>query len=738
MGRPRDRQQAQARRAREDLDKGLKRRDAGLAVESWLGLPAEERAPLLERVAGVLRDELERLARDRGGQQARLLALAAHVAAEPALLAGRRDLHWVLFAAAVRARDLGRARRLYAPLQEEITARAPAMHAWVSAFLDGGGQIAPEAAAGLPPLPGPDPRLGHDAARPRVKLPTPRSAEEAERSVRLLFVLEGRPAALREVLLGWIQEVPALAPALARVAGPLAARDALRRVQAGQGAGLVLVLLGELVRWAGEELAADVFLGFRLASAALHRRASDPEALRAFASLATAVSTYPEHRPAVVAQAIELPVPETWEAGLKVQLDLYGALLSAPGVPDVRLWARALLLYSRSQESERDILREPPSFLTVALSRLLEERDGAPLFEWMMQDAEPHVLSTVLRGIGEGLPLELGEQVLEKGFARQGEEQVRAMTRLLTYLVQRRVLSRASMTSEEFRLVRGATWGDLAEIMDQVDAAGYPVPDELYDTVDEADPGERLPQEMGSLYLMMRSALRGGAPMLERQRALLRRFQEQALPYSHEIFSLACDAAGSSQEALRIAERHLSGTQAIEARIHVMQALYEREHNEAYEQVKDRMLSEYEADAPALSRALHLVLGSEGPMQLRRELSAAFLAADQAYQGERDERYEMMRSMAQLYAPRSRKPKAKTPKAKTVKTPRAKAPAKTVKTPKTPRAKTPKAAADQAPAKTPRAKAPAKTARTPKVAADQAPVQEAAAPEQMDLPEVHK
>lgn len=714
MGRPRDRQQAQARRAREDLDKGLKRRDAGLAVESWLGLPPEERAPFFERVAGLLREELERLVRDRGGQQARLLALAAHVAAEPALLAGRRDLLWVLFAAAVRARDLGRARRLYAPLKDEIAACAPALHAWLSAFLDGGGQITPDAVAGLPPLPGPDPRLGYDAARSRVKLPAPRSAEEVERSVRLLFALEGRPAALREILLGWIQEAPALASALARAAGPLSTREALRRARAGHGPGLMLVLLGELSRWAREELAADVFLGFRLASAALHRHAADPEALRAFASLATTVATYPEHRPAVVAQAIELPVPETWEAGLKVQLDLYGALLSAPGPLDVRLWARALSLYVRAQESEQEVLREPPPYLAASLSRLLEERDGAPLFEWMTQDVEPQVLSRVLSGIGEDLPMELGERVLEKGFAQQGEGVARAMTRLLLYLVKRRDLP--CLTREEALSVKGATWGDLARLLDRVEAVGFEVPEDLRDTVEEADPGKRLPQEMGALYLMMQSIVRGGGQMLGRQRALLRRFQDQALPYSHEVFSLACEEARSSQEALRIAERHLSGTPAIEARIHVMQALFEMSHDAAYKQVKDRMLAQYQDDAPALARALVVVLGSEGPMQLRRELAAALLAADQAYKGERDELYEKMLRLARLYAPRSRKPK----------TPRAKAPAKT------PRVK--------APAKAPRAKAPrakASRAKAPRAAAE-APRGEAAAPEQMDLPEVRK
>src|SRR5579883_2491182 len=272
MGRPKDRDAISARRAREDLDKGLRRRNVDLAVEGLTRLPEAERGQAGPLVTALFREEAERLLRDRAGQQGRLAVLAGWAADEPALLGGRVELTWALLGALLRARDLPRARRLYALIEAGVRDRAPALHAWLRAFLDGEGRIPAEAADHLPRLPvaQPDLRLGYDPpARPRARVPAPRTPEEAPAAVLTLFGSEGvRPLAVAEALRGWLREAPPpVRAALAQAAGPLVVREALQRAQTRQGIGGLLALLADLAAITPEGLAGEAFLGFRLASA---------------------------------------------------------------------------------------------------------------------------------------------------------------------------------------------------------------------------------------------------------------------------------------------------------------------------------------------------------------------------------------------------------------------------------------------------------------------------------------
>jgi hypothetical protein len=248
MGRgDQDKEDKRLRRAREQVDKALVRRELESAVEAVLGLDKAGREPLLALVAPVFRRTLFEL--HKTSAWGRLHTLAARSEQEPRLLLQGADeaalaaARWPLLLACMRARDFARATRLWKSLADPMTARAPAlaraMDAWLAALTAGQGQLGLDALAGLDldglPAPAPaDPRLGIEAtARSRpAPPPAPILVEQVDGALYALFASQ-TPSVAFETLWGWLEPAPIdVAKALRIRAGSLALRELLIQASA--------------------------------------------------------------------------------------------------------------------------------------------------------------------------------------------------------------------------------------------------------------------------------------------------------------------------------------------------------------------------------------------------------------------------------------------------------------------------------------------------------------------------
>jgi hypothetical protein len=239
------------RRAAEQVQRCLARRDLTGAVGVLMELPAQARIPLLAVVAPAFPGGVAALAA-RGGW-GELHTLAARAEVEPGLLpaaatesptpseaaaSGADQTRWRLLLACLRAKDWSRAGRYLTALRPLLATQSPVLEQIVAAWIARKGELDPDAVAATgwraAPSPARDPRLGHEPApRARPCPPAPTAAPQAETAV--LALAATRPfSAFTDGVIAWLTAAAGpVALEIRQTAAGLAVRELLRAASAG-------------------------------------------------------------------------------------------------------------------------------------------------------------------------------------------------------------------------------------------------------------------------------------------------------------------------------------------------------------------------------------------------------------------------------------------------------------------------------------------------------------------------
>lgn len=376
----------------ENVEKGIRRGDAEVALQALLRLAAPERAPFVEQVGALFRRAVQ--ADHRAKNWSKLMAWASRAEKVPGLEGspGSFELfatHWALTWGAVKTKDFERARRWCQPLLPVLRAQAPAFAAALEAVASG--SATPEVMAPFLAAPSADdPRLGYEPKRPRREWVAPTAEEDVERT--LLSMVGCEPWSLFATK---VTQWAPLANEVSRtrmleLAAHLATRETLRRLTSGHGqpaepAGLLRFAVDTLK--APASLADEALLVFRLLAGRMPREVRTAAPAREVSPAALAASAYAAHRPLVVAAVTQRTyTPEASVPILKLIDHLLGQQL------DLALLGKAMLLLSNAGPEEAHAHR--PSDVLVRGLLATITADAEALGRWF-----------------DGLPLEHRENV---------------------------------------------------------------------------------------------------------------------------------------------------------------------------------------------------------------------------------------------------------------------------------------------------------------------------------------
>lgn len=421
----------QQQRARDELDKGLKRGDAELAINALVALPREERLAVVGQVAPLFA-ELVQSAR-RAKRWSSLVEYAARADNEPALLTSlpenlRGEVQWSLMWGAAQSGQWEKAARWWKELQPAMGGRAAVLSAALDAWLVAHGAPPPESLTALrleSVAPAEDPRLGKESIKPtRRTVPAPQSAGEAERAV--LTAAGSGWATFADNVGQWLGSDAQTAVAVATVAGPLCTRELLRRLASRSGRlAEPVVLLGRLVGVipADASLAEESQVCFRaLAAHVAGQHVSDPDLGRAL--MAAGEAALPS-TPDLVRDAF-LHILFTAEVipGVLPFMERLFRQSRSPGVfaKTVRMW--------RLSSKDRG---QVPTWLVSALQELLTEQKGclAKGLHGVAKDDLHVVLSTVIHFFPAGVAEKLLDELWDHGDATLKGEVPTALQYLL-------------------------------------------------------------------------------------------------------------------------------------------------------------------------------------------------------------------------------------------------------------------------------------------------------------------
>ena len=398
MSKPGARDDRDIRRALGEAEKGIARKDLGLALQGLLKLPPDDRTPLLAPVVALLRPQIT--ASHRESRWGLLAQWAAQVDREPRLAGSeteRESVLWPLVWACGRAKDWARARRLWSLLSSQGTGE-PRLAQAVSAWLTHEGLVPAEERGTLavpPPAP-PDPRLGYDPVR-RPSAPVRRApASAAGAAAGVLQLAEDLPwERFAEQVRDWGNAAPLpVAAGIWLAAGRLAVARLLRTAGEGKPAPLSAArLLQKAVEGApAGALEREALVGFRTVAS---RTPDGHLRTREEAELWTAVTlgaiSIPAARGRIVAA---LANAKAEPAAHREQWQLIERVLPGLTPPSAALWSRAVRLHAVSMAE-----RPAPSVLVHATEELVRH---------------PEVVTGWLRGSGkpEGQALLIASQIL--------------------------------------------------------------------------------------------------------------------------------------------------------------------------------------------------------------------------------------------------------------------------------------------------------------------------------------
>lgn len=561
MSRAGDKSNRGAREAQEELEKGLSRRNAELAVSGLLRLAPELRAPGLNRVGALFREDV-RGAHQRG-DWARLGYWAARAEREPRLLGesegGEVDMTaWALMWGCARTKDFSRARWLRQRLSAALPEHAPELAAALDSYLETGGKPRPELVARLSceePA-AVDPRLGYEPLRPRRAYPRPGTAEEVERSVLGCRALEPWPV-FAATAGDWAASSSAVvARAIRLLAGKLAVLEQLTRAVAAQEARppSPALLLAEVIREerAPLELSGEALVSFRLVAAELTAAplVSEQQAL-AYCTAAAAAAAYPEHRELVAASLAGVRfTPETCRAGLR----LFEQLLSGCGT--AALVVKAVELSESSGDP-----RDAPSWLQGAFQRSVESGE---LTQWLRGAAKRERID-FLTMVGQAMPPRQAERLFDRAW-EVADDALRAdLVELLESLIGR---MQANWALHELRPAMPAV-SDLDSLVASL--------------LDEVNRATSLPPEVSKLW---------------------QRVEARALPGCPRLLELSLTDARSPAQARQAIERCLGENARMEARLEAIGVLCKAGALALADEVAARLLGDFREQPQALAEAL--------------------------------------------------------------------------------------------------------------------------------------
>ena len=596
-------QDKRTRRAREQIDKALARRDVGSAIDAVLALDKAAREPLFAAVSPAFRHSLSDL--HKTSAWARLHILAARAEQEPRLLlhgadaAGAASGRWLLFLACMRARDFARAGRIWNFLVESVTARAPTLARATAAWIRGQGHLDPQEVAemdldGLPALVVPEPRLGSESAgRPHVAPPAiPASPAEAHESLYVLFATQP-PVIVAQTLRTWVERAPAdLAASLRKQAGSLALRELLVQASSGNSLAPPAQLLARLSEAAKDELSEEILLATRLlitTVVAKTPKQGEAEALEALAAALVRTTQFED-----LAEILARDFSRVRGlASLAVSV-CQSALSRAASLADQRLfplWVQALHLNAPPIEDEpEDRIGFPgPTWLQAASREVC--RRGKSLVAYLNK-LDPHARGKVLDSLLWGQPSEIVADIMDALWPDASEDLRRDLARMLYDLVE--------MAEEDSQrtLLGSHSFADMATV------------DRIALAASKADPD--LP------FL--------GAGGL----SLWRRFGLRSLPYFAELLPYALAQTSQPSQRIEAVEAYVGNRVDIEAWLEVIRELSMGDATmlpSLIAETAHTMIERFRTDRVALARAINHTATLDVPFALVKNLAHAYQRA---------------------------------------------------------------------------------------------------------------
>ena len=591
------------RRAREQIDKSLARRDLESAVDAVLAVDKTAREPLFALVSPAFRQTLSDL--QKTSAWARLHTLAARAEQEPRLLlhggdeAGAASARWPLFLACMRARDFARADRTWTFLVEKATARSPALARAIAAWIGGQGQIDPHAVAdmdldGLPALAVPDPRLGIESpARPRLAPPAaPASSAQAEEALYILFATQPLTV-VADTLRSWLDRAPAdLALTLRKQAGSLAMRELLVHASSRKSLALPAQLLARLSEGAEDHLAKEIVLATRLLITTVITKTHKQGEYESLAALAAALVRTTQFKDVAEILARDFRcIPGL--ASLAISI-CQSALSRAASLPDEHLfplWIQMLHLNAPAPEAEpEDRLWFPGPTWLQAASREVCKR-GKSLAAYL-DKLDPQARSKMLDSLLWGQPSEIVADMMDALWKDASEEVRRALARMLPDLMQ--------MAEEDSN---DMLWGSRS-------TADMAAIDRIALAASKSDP---------DLPFLAAGGL-----------SLWRRFGLRLLPYFVELLPYALSQASQPGQRMEAVKAYVGNHVDIEAWLEVIRELCMGNAKmlpSLIAETSQAMLDRFRTDRIALARAIDYTVKFDAPFSLLRTLAHAYQRA---------------------------------------------------------------------------------------------------------------
>ena len=392
----------------ENLEKGLRRGDAEVALQGLLRVPDSERGPFVEPVGALLRAAVQKA--HQAKDWSKLMSWASR-AEKLAALAGapgtaeHQATCWAFTWAAIKTKEWERALRWFEPLGPLLAARSPSFAA-AMASLAAGKAVPEQLAPFCKAAEAADARLGHDLKRTRAEWAVPASPSAAEQS--LLAMVSREPwSVFAANVAQWATKVDETTRRLLwELAGALACREALRRARTGAPLGEPVELLRLAVEGSGasEVLAGEAVLMLRLVGTHTADEVGELARARVLAAAAKSVSAYPAHRLMAVAAVTQRTYsPEAASPIIKVLEHLAAQQL------DVEVVGKAMLLLANFGPARGTEARPSPE-LVRGLSAVIDA-DAEGLGRWL-EVVEASRRENLTGWMGFVLPVEVIQKLI--------------------------------------------------------------------------------------------------------------------------------------------------------------------------------------------------------------------------------------------------------------------------------------------------------------------------------------
>jgi hypothetical protein len=601
-------QDKRVRRAREQIEKALARRNLESAVDAVLAVDKTSREPLFTLLSPALRQTLPDL--QKTSAWARLHTLAARAEQEPRLLLQGADeataarARWPLFLACMRARDFARAGRIWKFLVDEVTARAPALARAIATWIEGQGQIAPHVVAdlnldGLPSEDAPNPRLGLETSGPPRLAPpvAPMSAAQAEDALYILFATQPLTV-VADTLRTWLDRSPTdLAKVLRTRAGSLVMRELLLHAGSGDSFALPAQLLARLSEGAEDDLAQELLLATRFLMTTFVTKTpkrGEYESLAALAAALVRTNQFQDIAEILARDFARMP-------GLEyLALVICQSALSSAALPDERLislWVQTLHLNASPPEVDaEDRFGLPGPTWLQAASREVCKR-GRSLAAYL-DKLDPPARSKMLNSLLWGQPSEIVADVVDALWKDASEELRRELAQLLPDLMEMAEDASLSVLSGSRSLADLATLNRIGLV------------------AHTADP---------NLPFLAAGGL-----------TLWRRFGLRSLPYFVELLPYALFQASQPSQRIEAVKAYVGNRTDIEAWLEAIRELSEGDSSimpSLVVETSRMMFDRFRDDRIALARAIDYTIKLDAPIDLVKTLAHAYQRAALAEDG---------------------------------------------------------------------------------------------------------